>query len=254
MANLPLAFAELLGGAILLDAAVKGDTIANVVKGVAQPQPLPGSSAAAALAAGATGTGASSGGTTGTLPAGSIPAGSYTNPVPGAKTGRIDQGVDYALGPAGFVAPGASKIVYIASGTGLSGWGNEYVAGQLLDGPLKGAIWYIAEAGSITKGIVQGATVQAGQQITPQGSSTGGAIEAGWADPSNPGNPLARSLSGYSGDQSIGALTAGYSFSAFVHSLGGLAGVFQGAGQALSSTIQAEFATHHAAGVPYEGP
>ena len=79
-----------------------------------------------------------------------------------------------------------------------------------------------------------------------------GNIEAGWADPSSPGQPLAQSLAGYAGDQSQQALTAGYSFSKFVQALGGVAGVFQGAGAALQKAIMAEFPSgHHPAGVPY---
>jgi hypothetical protein len=237
-----LSFAELLAGAVLLDAAVKGDTIANVIKGTATSHPLPGSSSAGA---GGAGSGAAGAGTS----TGAIAPGSYINPVPGATTGRIDQGVDYALGPQGFVAPGRSQIVYVGSGTGLSGWGNEYVAGKLLDGPLTGKIWYIAEAASTSAGIAKDAIVQAGQQIVPKGSSTGGAIEAGWANPGNPGNPLAQSLAGYAGDQSRPALTAGYSFSSFVHALGGTPGVFQGAGQALAGAIEQAFSSGALAGV-----
>lgn len=40
MANLPLAFAELLAGGILIDAGIKGASIADVVKGSATAQPL----------------------------------------------------------------------------------------------------------------------------------------------------------------------------------------------------------------------
>ena len=243
MANLVLAFGEVLVGAILMDAAVKGDTIPNVIKGTATQQALPGSSSSTSTStAGAGAAGAGAGSST-------LPAGSYTRPVPVATSGRVDQGVDYTLGSAGFVAPGRSKIVYTGAG---SGWGNEYVAGQLLDGPLAGSVWYVAEAASKLAGIAQGAIVNAGQQITPAGSSTGGAIEAGWADPSNPGNPLAQSLSGYSGDQSRAGLTAGYSFSMFAHALGAPAGVFEGAGQALGAAIESEFESGGAiAGIPF---
>lgn len=227
MANLVLSFAELLAGAVLLDAAIKGDSIPNVVKGVGSSSG-PGSSSSSGPATTATGT--------------------YTNPVPGAHTGRVDQGVDYTLGSAGFVAPGRSKIVAVSSG---GGWGSEYVAGQLLDGPLAGQVWYIAEAAGKAPGVVEGAIVNAGQQIAPQGSSTGGAVEAGWANPSNPLQTLAQSLSGYSGDQSSQALTAGYSFSRFVHALGGAAGVFQGAGSSLAGAIEHAFAVGVESGVTF---
>lgn len=235
MANLVLSFAELLAGAVLLDAAVKGDSIANVIQGKATSHPLAGSSSGSAGTPAAGGT-----------PAVAAAAGSYVNPVPGARTGRVDQGVDYALGPGGFVAPGRSQIVSVGSG---GGWGNEYVAGKLLDGPLAGSVWYIAEAAAKAPGIIEGAVVNAGQQIVPQGSSTGGAIEAGWANPSNPGQTLAQSLTGYGGDQSRQALTAGYSFSTFVTALGGAAGTFEGAGQALAGAIQQAFSSGAETGV-----
>jgi hypothetical protein len=234
MANLVLAFGEILVGAIVLDAGIKGDSIPNVIRGQATQHPLTTASAAGAGAGGA-----------------DPGVGGYVNPVPGASTGRVDQGVDYHLGPQGFLAPGKSQIVYVGAG---GGWGNEYVAGKLLDGPLAGAVWYIAEAPAKAAGIVEGAIVKAGQQITPPGSSTGGAVEAGWANPSNPGQTLAQSMPGYppGGDQSTQALTAGYSFSKFIHALGGIAGTFEGAGTALSGAVeQAGSGLIAAAGVPY---
>src|ERR1700746_1016957 len=47
MANLPLAFAEVLVGAIVLDAGVKGDSIANVIRGRATQHPLAATSGGA---------------------------------------------------------------------------------------------------------------------------------------------------------------------------------------------------------------
>jgi hypothetical protein len=238
MANLVLAFAEILAGAIVLDAGIKGDSIANVIQGKATQHPLAAATGGTGSAA-ATGSGGSAAALTG---------GGYVNPVPGASTGRVDQGVDYRLGSQGFVAPGNSQIVYTGAG---GGWGNEYVAGKLLDGPLKGMVWYIAEAPGKLAGIAQGVLVKAGQQITPAGSSTGGAIEAGWANPNNPGQTLAQSMSGYGGDQSTQALTAGWSFSKFVHALGGAVGTFEGAGAGLASGIEQAGSAAAAAGVPY---
>jgi hypothetical protein len=231
-----LAFGEILVGVIVLDSAIKGDSIANVVRAQAKMHKLSGDPSTASgdksTSSGATSSSSSVEG--------------YVNPVPGATTGRIDQGVDYHLGPQGFLAPGNSKIVYTGAG---GGWGNEYVAGQLVDGPLKGAVWYIAEAPGKLAGIVEGAMVKAGQQITPPGSSTGGAIEAGWANPSNPGQTLAQSMAGYGGDQSTQALTQGYSFSKFVHALDGPVGTFEGAGIALASAIEGAGGTKLAGGV-----
>jgi hypothetical protein len=238
MANLVLAFGEVLVGAIVLDAGIKGDSIPNVIKGQATQHPLTGDSTSTSTGAGTAGPSAAVDSSSG-----------YTNPVPGASSGRIDQGVDYHLGSQGFLAPGNSQIVYTGSG---GGWGNEYVAGQLLDGPLKGAVWYIAEAPGKLAGIVKGAVVKAGQQITPPGSSTGGAIEAGWANPANPGQTLAQSMAGWSSDQDVHSLTAGYSFSKFVHALNGPVGTFEGAGTALAGAVEHTFALGLAAGVPWE--
>jgi hypothetical protein len=44
-------------------------------------------------------------------------------------------------------------------------------------------------------------------------------------------------------------LTAGYSFSKFVHALGGVSGLFEGAGQALASAIEGGGGTVLAGGV-----
>lgn len=68
MANLVLAFAEILAGAVLADAGIKGASIGSVIKGEAVQQPLSGSSSSSSsTAAGAggattsTGTGAAGG-------------------------------------------------------------------------------------------------------------------------------------------------------------------------------------------------
>lgn len=241
MANLVLTFGEVLVGAVVLDAAVKGDSIANVIKGVATSHPLPG--AASSSAAGGTITGG--GGQT------SVAPGTYTNPLPGAQTGRIDQGVDYTGKQ--FLAPGKSQI--LVSNQSDSGWGGGgYIAAKLLDGPLAGSVYYFAEG--IAPSVKAGQTVAAGTilgiPVSNPFNGLLGNIEAGWADPSSPGRPLAQSLAGYGGDQSTQALTAGFSFSRFVQALGGVAGVFQGAGQSLASAIQGEFSGGQApAGVPF---
>src|SRR6516164_10049214 len=145
MANLVLAFAELLAGAVILDAAIKGDSIANVIRGTATQNPIGGGTTRTG------GTTSTSAGTTG-----------YTNPVPGAKTGRIDQGVDYTMGGQGFVAPGRSEI--LISDQSNSGWaGGGYIAGKFLDGPLKDRIWYAAEGISPT--VAVHAIVNAGDRV-----------------------------------------------------------------------------------------
>jgi hypothetical protein len=237
VANLVLSFAELLVGAILMDAAIKGDSIGNVINGTATTHPLTGAGSTSST------DGTSSGGAS----TSTIPANSYVNPVPGATTGRIDQGVDYTGNR--FVAPGASKI--LAANANDPGWkGGGWIAAQLTDGPLAGAVYYIAEG--IKPLVKAGDTVAAG---TPLASPIGnpyngivGNIEAGWANATGTA-PLAQSLSGYSGDQSRQALTAGYSFSSFVHALGGVPGVFQGAGSSLAGAIEHAFLAGAEAGV-----
>jgi biotin carboxyl carrier protein len=235
MANLVLSFAELLTGAILLDAAIKGDSIGNVITGKATSHPLLDSSSSSSATSGA----ASSVGT--------VAPGTYVNPVPGASTGRIDQGVDYT--GSSFVAPGASKI--LAADASNPGWkGGGWIAAQLTDGPLAGAVYYIAEG---VKPLVKvGDTVAAGTPLASAATNPYngivGNIEAGWANATGTA-PLAQSLSGYGGDQSTQALTAGYSFSKFVHSLGGVSGVFQGAGSSLAGAIEHAFLAGAEAGV-----
>lgn len=257
MANLVLAFAEMLGAAILLDAGIKGDSIANVINGQATHHGLDtganlsGSVAGvgkAAVTSGAASTAA------GAAASGAAAGAAYVNPVPGAQTGRVDQGVDYLLGAGGFLAPGRSQI--LLANPSDSGWGGGgYIAGKLLDGPLAGQVWYAAE--NLLPTVKVGDTVQAGAQVGKAAALgafgvAAGRIEAGWADPGSPGRPLAQALPGYSGDQSTAGLTAGYSFDRFVSALGGVAGVFSGAGASLAGSIEHLFSgASHPSGVPY---
>ncbi len=217
MANLVLAFAELLGGAIILDAGIKGDSIANVVKGQATQNPI-NPPAAATTSSGAVGQGLTSIGTSGGGSSTNIPPGTYTNPVPGASPSRIDEGGDYTLGPQGFLAPGRSKIV-ATSGSFFRGG---TVVAQLLDGPLAGQYYYVAEGIAPAPGITVGAIVPAGARLTTSIASpyngTVGNIEAGWASAS--GIPLAQSTGGYIEGH---ATAAGVAWNNFVKSLGGVA-------------------------------
>jgi hypothetical protein len=202
VANLVLAFGEVLVGAILLDAAIKGDTIPNVIKGTATSHGLPGSSST--TSAGAAG--------------GSVPTGSYTNPVPGATLSRTDQGVDYTLNSSsGFQAPGASKIVSTAGTFG----GGPLIVAEFLDGPYKGAQYYVGEG--IKPSVVAGEIVQAGQKIADVAvnPSNGilGNIEAGWWSATH-NSTLAQATGGYH----EGAVTsAGAAWDTFVRALGGVA-------------------------------
>jgi len=201
-----LAFAELLGGAIILDAAIKGDSIANVVKGQATQQPITGSSSSSGgSAVGSAITGAGKGG--------------YVNPVPGASASRLDEGADYTLSSKGFVAPGRSRIV----GTSGSFFQGGNIWAQFLDGPLAGQYWYVGEGVKPTSGIKPGVIVQAGQRITDSIASPYngivGNIEAGFSDAN--GTPLAQSTGGYSEGQTT---AAGVAWNNFVKGLGGAAG------------------------------
>jgi hypothetical protein len=228
VANLALAFAEILAGAIILDAGYKGDSVANVIRGQATTHPLFSGS----------GSGISTGG-------GSSTAG-YVNPMPGASPSRVDAGGDYVLGKGGFIAPADSQIVAIDQRTGFG----QYIAAEILDGPLKGAFYYVAEGITPVSGLHVNQQVKAGTQIAvPAG---GGAIEAGWAGTAAQGNhdPLSHFFPGYGGDQSVQALTAGYSWARFVQSLGGPLAKFQGAGASLAQQIVADFA-HPAYHVPF---
>jgi hypothetical protein len=244
MPNLVLAFAELLAGAVVIDAAIKGDSIANVVRGQATMHPLSGggSSSSSSSTSSSSSSGASS----------SSSVESYVNPVPGAKTGRIDAGVDYTLSSSGFLAPGRSQILQAdASNAGWKGGG--YIAAKLLDGPLAGAVYYVAEGVKPAAGIIKDAIVPAGTQlvtrVTNPYNGTLGNIEAGWASRSTPAVP--QGFVNNTNDQSITALTQGYSFSKFIHALGGPVGTFEGAGGALASAIEHTFQGGAPPGVPY---
>lgn len=207
MANLVLAFGEVLVGAVLLDAGIKGDSIANVVKGQATPHPLPGQG---------TGSSSSSGGSGSPV----ISGAGYVNPFPGASASRVDQGVDYTTTK--ILAPANSKILIAnASDPGWKGGG--YIAAQILDGPLKNVVYYVAEG--LFPTVKPGDTVAAGSSIgspipNPYNGITGN-IEAGWANPSSPGAPLAQSTGGYSEGSST---AAGASFNRFIQGLGGVLG------------------------------
>jgi hypothetical protein len=84
--------------------------------------------------------------------------------------------------------------------------------------------------------------VPAGTQIAAPVSSPYngivGNIEAGWADPNVLGRPLAQSLEGYSGDQSVQGLEAGWSWNIFATSLGAPTGTFDGAGAGLAAEAE----------------
>src|SRR5581483_4318601 len=145
-------------------------------------------------------------------PAPSAPAGQYVNPLPAsARIGRTDMGVDANMNPGDpIVAPGTSRVLGITPN-----WyrGQPYVALQLLDGPMKGHNYYLAE--QITPNVSVGQIVQQGQPIAHY-AALGTGIEMGWAGP-NWEQTLAQATSGYSeGEQTA----AGGSFRDFLDGLG----------------------------------
>lgn len=224
MANLPLAFAEILAGAIILDAGYKGDSITNVVLGKATQHPLlPGGSAG--------GSSSSAGGT-----------GSYVDPLPqGTTASRVDAGGDYVLPQGGkFLAPADSTIVAVDQ---RSGFGN-YIAAEITDGPLAGTFYYVAEG--VRSVVHVGQTVTAGAPIADaiSGPYGYGVIEAGWAGSASQGNhdPLAHFQAGYAGDQSQPSLTAGYSFARFIAALHGPMARFESVSSSVVAAVEAAFA------------
>jgi hypothetical protein len=121
-------------------------------------------------------------------------------------------GVDVDLKPGEpIVAIGNSRVVGI-----MPNWyaGQPYVALQLLDGPMKGHNYYIAE--QITPAVSVGQVLRAGEPIAHYASS-GTGIEMGWAG-SNWQQTLAQA-EGNTGDATHNNAPAGVSFSNFLHSL-----------------------------------
>ena len=143
--------------------------------------------------------------------AGNAP-GHYVNMLPAdVRIGRTDMGVDANLNPGEpIAAPGTSRVLGITPN-----WyrGQPYVALQLLDGPMKGHNYYIAE--QITPAVSVGQVLQPGQPIGHYATS-GTGIEMGWAS-SDWERTLAQATSGYSEGE---VTPAGASFRNFLSSLG----------------------------------
>jgi hypothetical protein len=151
-------------------------------------------------------------------PAGALaqPAGSanaYVNPLPhDAQIGRTDMGVDVDLRPGEpIVAPGNSRVLGI-----MQNWyaGQPYVALQLLDGPMKGHNYYVAEQISIAVRV--GQVVHTGEPIAHYAAS-GTGIEMGWAGPD--WQQTLAQAQGNTGDASHNDAPAGVSFRNFLKSL-----------------------------------
>ena len=150
--------------------------------------------------------------------AGAQPPDHYVSPIPAtARIGRTDMGVDVDLNPGdAIVAPGTSRVVGI-----MPNWyqGQPYVALQLLDGPMQGHNYYIAE--QITPDVSVGQVVQQGQPIGHFAAS-GTGIEMGWAGSgSNWEQTLAQETGHDNADMGDHANTpAGVSFRNFLNELG----------------------------------
>lgn len=140
----------------------------------------------------------------------------YVNPFAGAVglvPERIDQGQDFAARAGTVAAIGRARIVDVIPGS-RSGWeGEPYLYYQLLEGPDKGKLVYVAEG--ISPLVRPGQEVHRGQAIASfvPGSSTG--IETGWAS-STPTVSQAASLGASGGAET----PSGASFASFLRSLG----------------------------------
>lgn len=203
VANLVLAFAEIIAGAVILDAAIKGDSITNVVQGKATQHPL---------------VAGSSGGTDATTQAG-VPdthasSAGFVNPFAQAKgftLGRTDQGVDASMQSGSpILSPAEARITAINQN-----WyaGQPQIVEQILTGPDAGKFIYLAE--QIDPTVSVGDVVQAGQEIATYAAS-GTGIEMGWAA-NSAGTTLARATTGYTEGE---VTAAGRSFLAFLQALG----------------------------------
>lgn len=114
-----------------------------------------------------------------------------TNPFPGATGSRLDQGFDFTS--KSFLAPADGIVVY--SNPRVPGWNNGgLVAIRITSGPKSGNVMYIAEG--IRPTVSVGQRVTAGMSLgTPTSNPYNGIVgnvEAGWANPASPTQPLAQ--------------------------------------------------------------
>lgn len=173
-ANLPLAFGELLIGALIVEAAIKGASIGDVIRGTAKQSGVSGLGGTAAP----TNSGQAAGG----LPFGRNPQGT-----------RLDQGQD--LTASQFNAPASGTIVKADQSN--SGWAGGGLVALKLDNPVPGLgsdVLYFAEGLAPT--VPVGQHVSAGDQIAVPAvnpyNGVIGNIEWGLANPKNPSQPLAQ--------------------------------------------------------------
>jgi murein DD-endopeptidase MepM/ murein hydrolase activator NlpD len=170
-----------MGGAIILDAAVKGDSIGNVVRGIAQQQPIGGGSS--------TGGGTTSGGSASVSGGGPLPT--------GATWERTDQGVDASATPGSPVKAIVSGVVSMIVPNWYQGQPAVYITSSGLPGGATGI--YYAE--QISPNVHVGQQVSAGQTIgTVAGSGTG--LEIGFLKGAR---TLAQATTGYAEGAVTGA-------------------------------------------------
>lgn len=191
--NLPIGFAAVLAGGVLLDAAIKGASVSSVVQGNA--------------------TSASAGGASSSTGGLKVSGKGAVNPFAKAKglvLGRTDQGVDanMAVGSP-ILAPFAGKVTAINQNW-YSGQPQIVVEGT---GAFKGKFLYLAE--QIVPSVHVGQSIGAGQQLATY-ASHGTGIEMGWAH-NAAGQTQAQATSGYTEGK---ATAAGNSFRTFLGSLG----------------------------------
>jgi murein DD-endopeptidase MepM/ murein hydrolase activator NlpD len=207
VANLPLAFAELLGGGVLLTAGISGQSIQDVFAGNLSLKPfdVTGGAGANSAAAAITASG----------PKGSLPVmgAGGANPfarAKGAKLGRVDQGVDASMAAGSpILAPFDSVLERIDPN-----WyrGQPGLFFRITSGPNTGKYWYLAE--QIDPNVKVGQRVNAGEPVATYAHS-GTGIEIGWA--ANAVQTLAQATTGYREGQ---ATHAGSDFMRFLLSTG----------------------------------
>lgn len=193
--SLPVAFAAVIAGGVLLDAALKGASIGSVIKG--QATAAPGSSS------------------TGLAASPVVGAGGAVNPFAKASkviAGRTDQGVDFDLAPGDpILSPFAGKVTAIDQNW-YSGQPQIVIQGKA-GTPFAGRFLYVAE--QLVPNVKAGDTVTAGQQIATY-ADQGTGIEMGWAA-NAAGETQAAATTGYTEGE---ATPAGSSMRAFLRSLG----------------------------------
>lgn len=145
--------------------------------------------------------------------------GGYVNPIgAGAMPERIDMGVDYAGNNIPLYALGAGQITNAGAGTG--GWGPSWINLRLAEGKYAGSQIYYAE--HIKSLVKSGQHVKAGQHI----ANLMGGMEIGFASGSGNSTTSLGSLDNFTGGNST---AAGAVMSNLISSLGGPAGIPQGA-------------------------